>query len=1051
MERVIGQLKGLGYVLDEDKDTYYLRVTPMEETKRDEYKSLSFRLDIEGLDAIQQYCRTNTIPLEEPNQRWRFTEKQAPTHLSRSTALFADFNYSVSFKIEKHYFLHVPETKRITDNWGQYKKLFRLIKRCRFRHRDDSSIFVDVSIVKTNKNGLGVPIPAYTTQESGVLTSEERFEIELEANNELIFQPQSGKSTIELMNVFRHAIYNVLSALQDTRLPIPHQEQDHVLKEYIRLVYTLLKPKVDITTRKPGVSSTDFLGPSSMTLQLENVASRQMRNHILDNYAVTDKADGERKLLFVCPMDNSQEPAARIYLIDVNMNVTFTGKTTTDKKYFYTLMDGEHVVRDLRGNVINLYLAFDIYFAWSNEEKTVISYCNSPFFKTKHNSGHKFRYSILKEYMREWSQTTSMPLTPTMTLQVKEFIHKTSIFEASGEVLHKSKFVKYPTDGLIYTPCDLTVPVQPGGHTFKVSWEKSFKWKPPQYNTIDFFVSVRKNKDNHDCIQTTYQNGINLTAVDADVPHKVIELHCGYNEQKHRFMNPFVTLLREFLHDKAGTTTTSTSTQGYTHQKFQPTCPYLPNAYLAYIPLVRNDWNEWEMKTESGDIFTEGMIVEFAYDTSVDPTDNLSAVANSAWRWKPLRVRYDKTANLLSGQKEYGNAFHVADSIWHSIHFPLTESIITTGKNITIENTEVYYEKQSNRDVTYRLRKFHNFVKRQLIDVVAGQSNKTLIDFAVGKAGDLNKWIQGEYNFVLGIDVSRDNIMNSNDGACVRYLKEKERTQTDLRAIFVVGDSSKNIREGGAFAKNSEFQQITDAIMGVEGKRRDELGDFNHRGKEGFAVSSCQFAIHYFFKNMDTLHGFIRNVAENTQLGGYFIGTTYDGETVFNALKSYSRGNGMILSNNGQVYFQLIKQYDETGFPADESSLGYEIDVFQESIGQNIKEYLVHFTFLERVMNMYGFHLVQLERDLPEKHNQIKTASAMFSSFYEQYSGMRMTKGEEKISMMNRFFVFRKTVDVVPSSVYKFVNSASARQYVAQPKPPFRKIRSGYIITRSSL
>ena len=45
-----------------------------------------------------------------------------------------------------------------------------------------------------------------------------------------------------------------------------------------------------------------------------------------------------------------------------------------------------------------------------------------------------------------------------------------------------------------------------------------------------------------------------------------------------------------------------------------------------------------------------------------------------------------------------------------------------------------------------------------------------LIDYAVGKGGDLPKWINARLSFVLGIDLMRDNIENRLDGACARYL-----------------------------------------------------------------------------------------------------------------------------------------------------------------------------------------------------------------------------------------------------------------------------------------
>ena len=43
------------------------------------------------------------------------------------------------------------------------------------------------------------------------------------------------------------------------------------------------------------------------------------------------------------------------------------------------------------------------------------------------------------------------------------------------------------------------------------------------------------------------------------------------------------------------------------------------------------------MVTEEGEVFQDNTIVEFSYDLNE---------ANPLYRWKPLRVRYDKTAEF---------------------------------------------------------------------------------------------------------------------------------------------------------------------------------------------------------------------------------------------------------------------------------------------------------------------------------------------------------------------------------------------------------------------
>ena len=77
--------------------------------------------------------------------------------------------------------------------------------------------------------------------------------------------------------------------------------------------------------------------------------------NINNNYTVTDKADGDRKLLYISSNN-------KIYLIDTNMNVQYTGAISDNDDLRRTIVDGEHILHDKEGKYINLYAAFDIYY-----------------------------------------------------------------------------------------------------------------------------------------------------------------------------------------------------------------------------------------------------------------------------------------------------------------------------------------------------------------------------------------------------------------------------------------------------------------------------------------------------------------------------------------------------------------------------------------------------------------------------------------------------------------------------------------------------------------
>ena len=83
--------------------------------------------------------------------------------------------------------------------------------------------------------------------------------------------------------------------------------------------------------------------------------------------------------------------------------------------------------------------------------------------------------------------------------------------------------------------------------------------------------------------------------------------------------------------------------------------------------------------------------------------------------------------------------------------------MLTTGNNIPEEVSmdDVYYNKVKDSNFTRSLRDFHNLVIKKKLIVGVSKKGDTLIDFTVGRAGDLSKWISAKLSFVFGLDISR--------------------------------------------------------------------------------------------------------------------------------------------------------------------------------------------------------------------------------------------------------------------------------------------------------
>jgi len=616
---------------------------------------------------------------------------------------------------------------------------------------------------------------------------------------------------------------------------------------------------------------------------------------------------------------------------------------------------------------------------------------------------------------------------------IKEFFpnnSKLSIFEGCDTILKKVKEdrFEYETDGLIFTQAFYGVganEIGKAGPKTKITWENSFKWKPPQYNTIDFLVTTIKGRNGDDVIKSFYEDGQNNLSVVQYNEYKTIELRCGFKESKDGFINPCQDIIDDKLPEFANRFE-DRQDNDYIPMRFYPTEPYDPNAGMCNIMLRMDGSGGKKMFSEEDEVFEDNTIVEFRYDLSKE----------DGWRWIPLRVRYDKTAKMRRGEKEYGNSYKVCNENWKSIHPSgrIEEDMIRTGLNIPSVSIseDKYYNTPAGKFKTEGMKDFHNlYVKKRLISVTSKQGD-TLVDFACGKAGDLPKWINSKLSFVFGVDISKDNLENRLDGACARFLKMKKSNKNIPYALFVNGNSAFNIKNGSAML-NEKAKQITAAVFGNGPKEADKIGKGVSRqygkGIEGFNVSSCQFAIHYFFENPDTLKGFMKNVAECTKQNGYFIGTCYDGKLVFNELKKTKTNESIKIVEDGKKIWEITKGYGAEIFEDNSSSIGYKIDVYQESINQVISEYLVNFDYLNRIMTAYGFEIISREEakdlGLPEGSGLF---SELFINMLEEIAKNKykakdydkapnMTSIEKKISFLNRYFVYKKVRTVNTESI----------------------------------
>ena len=977
------------------------------------------RATINGLYHIKNYCKKDILEECEP----KYMLKQRKDRIDDN-----EYNYRLNMKSETYKNSESPEVHDFTDNYSNKMKTYRYKRRFSFI-TDDMLYRIDLTGVKM-ANGK-------TFKTSRLLQMSEKYEVEIEyignmmcnripnitsfkngdnshikKNNTYMDNKTFGMispenklepldetvnlkelykdiDTNDLYTSFNNIVYTINTIIYETENIMSMSEKDIVLKNYSKLCKT-----------------KRFFGPDLITLNRDSLDSNKVGN-IFGNYLVTEKADGERYLFYI---DNDKHG----YLINKKMVVKDSGKTFP-KCNDEWLIDGEYITSDKKGQPINLYMIFDVYFA--NEEmdeskKPIYMY---PFYNTKNKLSrgtilNTFKY-ILDNSKNIYEKILDIELKTYYIGESKyKSGKKSTILEKSKEIWSNSDNYRYKIDGLIYLPSNLSV----GGdyNTIKKDisgrWNYNYKWKPPEENTIDFQVEVKK-QDKREVVNIYTETDKNGNTIDYN--YKTLNLLVGYSLHKDdinfRNIDYCMKILENVVIEKVERENVKfvgkSNDSGWGDK--------CSDKGITNITL-----NEGRMLTEYGENISNGDIVEFRYKPN----------ASNCSIWEPMRLRKDK---------QNPQDFKVADNVWQTIIDPITTEMITGDTesiekyvNVpTLERKEYYIGKSENLD---SLRDLHNYIKYNLILGIGNifKKNINILDTSIGQGGDLNRYLNHKNvfkcKFLLGLDIAPV------EEACRRYYMNTNKYDKN-KSVFLTYDTSKNIKNksGTDWDEHAEtmlniLYDIKDTNISERYKNIDKV--YRGLANERFDLISSQFSVHYYFKNEDTLNGYIQNISENIKSGGYFIGTCYDGNRIFERLKN---PKPFTYKNKKTLVYSVKKKYDIENFdynPSDTSNmLGQTISVYMESIGQEIDEYLVNFEYFVETMKSYGF-VPELPEKLKEKYTKVlKTPIGGFNEtiqnidsiikndksierYYKNMKNIVDIPELSELSSMNNYFIFKK-------------------------------------------
>jgi len=957
------------------------------------------RFTLVGEGTIQAYCRDNTL-----RGKAFFCILKDKKQAVANGPSEVDLNeYGVRIKLRREIPLSKDDPRVIdaVSRWASIPKAFRYMQRFSFTSLKWKGLQFDASFIRENrKDSRGNYIMANTFTNAGIVKQPTHYELEVEA--------LAGATKKALI----FGIVSVLRGLQ---------------KSYILTRESVRQQILTQMEGQTGAKKGSFPGSQPITLRKAHMGLEKeadMSNIRLEDYNVTDKADGLRCLLIVTKN-------GRIYLIDRSLNVYGTDRKIADTEiadWSGCVLDGEWVTNDASSNPICRYYAFDVFNGRRGEDVSA-----RPFI-VRGVEVAVSREAVLREAVAALNNAEytvgSIPKQNSLSIHMKTFqtpadpTDPTGIFKEAASVLDRlSRDPPYHTDGLIFTPN--ASPLVKNINT----WESQLKWKPASQNSVDFLVVTEKEKDSDgkatmvDAINTKLREDTNQI-----VRYKTLRLFVGSSldpalvdpRDTVLFKKPYPSSLQE------GTRST------YKPVEFTP-IPTDPMASVCYVAINAG-------ATDAAGAAPAAQTLESLDDTiyceeTKDPITNRTIVemvykpdAPAGWRWVPLRVRWDKTEDFSKGIVGGTlNSDKVANDVWLSIHDPVTEYMIRNG-SITEEvvegapaplttNLAYYQRKAPQRDLNKirGLTEFHNrYIKDEILLSKVLTAGSSVIDMSVGQAGDIHKWMNARVGWVLGCDIALNGLKDNKNGAYRRYLQYLMRSKNGAgvpRMVFVQADSAARYADGSAGQTPLDRSMLRTLWGETDPTAPPFVQEMRGMAASGFDVASLMFSLHYFFKDRSTLDGFLLNLAETVKVGGFFVGCCFDGDKVVSLLQDLPM-DGVKRGNEGAAdIWSIVKKYDADlkVLPATDESLGKSIDVSFISIGETYREYLVSFQYFVRRMGEIGMELLN---DAELTVMGLNASTNLFSVSHEMATATGrnypMSTAIRTFSFLNRWFIFRR-------------------------------------------
>lgn len=807
-----------------------------------------------------------------------------------------------------------------------------------------------------------------------------------------------------------------------------------VLQQNIYITTTTVQTNVlNSCKEKFGKKTIESL--NDIARQPQSLEIQHLTEILPNKYAVTDKADGERSLLYV--YEN------KTYFISTNLEVKDSGIKIKMEKYNGTILDGELIFLTKYNRY--LFLVFDCLYIGSDDVRQLSSLLdrlhkaddmiNDVFimkgqkqilynidFKSKIFDLNKIidlQKTNFKNYIE--SLNHDIPIETMYPLIRRKYFMDSlggkncEIFAYTNllwNIYLNDSTIQYPyrLDGLIFHPLIQQYIADP--HETKLF---EYKWKPSTKNSIDFYIEFEKDRKTGKILNVYDNTQYDLT--------KSIDSHDEYDEYNEKLnkankIERVYRICNLYVGTKSGNDEEKPILFGEKEE-----------LYKAHLYLKNG-----EVRDIDDNIIIDNTVVEFYY--------NNDSNVNKEMRWVPIRTRHDKTDSVMKYHKKYGNGARTAEKIWNSIMIPINPIDFSELANETLYNKKIdelrgkiglkaivttikedsYYQvKQKNIS---NMRAFHNFVKSIVISTFLNpnyRKNKhaSVLDFGIGKGGDIKKYYHAQISLCVGIDRDNEGIVSPVDGAIVRY-DELTKIKSNVPPMYFIHADPTSLLT---------YDDQNRILGGMDQRNKDLFDKFFPPDESKIVKFDCicsMFAIHYFLGSQITWDNFKKNINLYLKNGGLLLVSTEDARRIMKLIGSNNRYKAEITNDTGkkEIIYDIVKSY--TCSEKDKViGIGNPVDFYMSWVSEltetYITEYLVDYNFIvPELLKDCDLELIDSDYfdNLFHYHKEFFTQYAKYETVTEQrnfllsasnyYSNSDINNVCYPFSSISRFYVFRK-------------------------------------------